>query len=373
MGEERADHRPPATDHAPRPWREAVRRFRHWLRQAPPGATVVILAGRHLDGLAAGVVLRRACDRAGRATQLLIPPRGEVAWDGALLARLASGAPAVLVALGVGGPPAPPPAGLPVLVIDHRPLAEAPGVTVISGAGWQPPSSTSSLVYWLAQSIADIRKLDWVAALGAMAALGERTELGLVEAVRRTHGIHWLRELLPLLRAAGRAAEPPIDAMVRLLSQARDPHDALTVERPELMRLLAARDEVEAAIEAAKAVAPVALTPLTLVRLNSPCQIEAVLARIWAARQPAAPVLVGNLGDFPERVGFAALAADAPAWRAAFLAALPAGALLEPATGDAAETVSGAVAAGEWPGLLARLGLPAGVWTAVRPRRAGSR
>lgn len=368
-----ADHRSLAAGHAPRPWREAGRRFRRWLHQAPPRARVVLLAGRQLDGLAAGVVLRRACERGGRSVRLLIPPRGAAAWDGALLARLASGPPSVLVALGVGGPVAPPPAGLPVLVVDHRPLVEIPGVTVISGAGWQPPPSTSSLVYWLAQSIADVRKLGWVAALGAMAALGERTALELVAEARRAHGGHWLRELLPLLRAAGRAAEPPIDAMVRLLGQARDPRDAITAERPELMQVLAARDEVEAAIEAAKAVAPAALAPLTLVRLDSPCQIETVLARIWAARRPAAPVLVGNAGDFSGRVGFATLAAGDPAWRGQFLAALPAGALLEPAAGDAPEMVSGAVAAGEWPALLARLGLPASAWPASPVRRAGRR
>ena len=306
------------------------------------------------------MTLWAALERGGRRARLLWPEKGEAAWGEAMAARLAEAAPGAVLATGVGAPSAAP-GGLPTLAIDRRAIVDAAsGVVAISGAGWQPPPSTSSMAYWLAQAVADVRGFDWVAALGAMAALGDRAELPLVVDAKRAYGANWLREALLLLRAAQRAATPETAAAVTLLRRARDPEDFVTSPRPARDRLLAARAEVEAAIEAVRAVEPVAAAPVTLLRVGSPCHVQAVLAHIWASRRPDAPALVGNDGYLPGRVAFAAEGAEDD-WPARFRAALPAGATLEPADDDAA-AIGGHIGVEDWRRLLARLGAPAGAW-----------
>jgi single-stranded-DNA-specific exonuclease len=306
------------------------------------------------------VTLWAALERGGWRARLLWPGKGEPAWGEAMTARVIETAASAAVAVGVGAPLATP-GGLPTLAIDRRPIdVAAPGVVAISGASWQPSPSTSSMAYWLAQSIGDVRGFDWVAALGAMAALGDRVALPLVVDAKRAHGANWLREALLLLRAAQRAAAPETAAAATLLRRARDPQDFVTGARPARDRLLAARAEVEAAIEAVRAVEPVAVEPMTLLRVASPCHVQAVLARIWANRRPEAPALVGNDGYLPGRVAFAAEGADA-GWQERFRSAMPGSAVLESDGGDA-DALGGHVAAADWRALLARLGSPAAAW-----------
>ena len=56
-----------ATD---RPWREAGKRFRYFLRRVPPTGLIAVLAGSQPDGLVAGALLWQALRRSGRAALL---------------------------------------------------------------------------------------------------------------------------------------------------------------------------------------------------------------------------------------------------------------------------------------------------------------
>lgn len=344
---------PPLT----RPWRAATTVVRRWLRALPARAPVVVLAGPQPDGLAAATLLRRALRLAGWSVTLVIPAKGAPAWGAATLQRVGEIWPAGVIAAGVGSPSAWPIDAPPLLALDHRPLPPAPpGVIAISGAGWAPPPSTSTLAYWLMQSLADVRRRDWVAALGALSAFGERTDQALAVAARNTHGASWFHDLLALLRAAGRAAAPTGEATVSLLAGARDPRDALQTDRPERTRLLAARAEVEDAIAAARDVPALLIEPLVVVRVTSPCLIHGVLAAVWQARHPDRPVLIGNDGYLPGRIAFA------EAWPSSLPAPVPPpGVVFDLATADD-PTSTFHIAVADWPGLLRRSGVPASAW-----------
>jgi single-stranded-DNA-specific exonuclease len=352
------DLRGPPAPALTRPWRAAGQTVRRWLRAVPPKTTIAVVVGPHPDGLAAAAIVRQGLRRAGRSVTLVTPARGATAWDAEMHEGVAAMRPSAVVAAGIGGP-TDWPLDVPALVIDRRPLPVAPpGVTTISGAGWAPPPSTSSLAYWLMQGVADVRRLDWIAAVGTMGALGEQTDHALANAARKAHGAGALRDLLVLLRGAGRAAEPAAGAAVGLLSRARDPKDALLADRPERSRLIEAGDEVEAAIDSARDRPALALAPLALVRVSSPCLIHGVIATMWQGRQPGA-VLVGNDRYLAGRVAFAATGPPGT------LVILPEGATPDLATVDD-PTVAGHLAVGDWLRLLQQRGVPAGVWRAPR-------
>ena len=344
------DGGPPAAP-GERPWRAGSKTFRTFLRRLPAAAPVAILAGAHPDGLTAGLLLRRALRQDGRPVRLLFPAKGEDARGAAARARLAEVRPGAVIVAGVGGLTAPPLPDVATLAIDRRPLSElAPTITAISSAGWELPVSTSVLAYWLAQAVADLRQLDWVAAVGAMAAFGERVASPVVIGAKSAYGGNWLHEMVVLLTAAARAATPEPETAVRLLGQARHPKDFVLGERPERARLQAARAEVEAAIEQAKRVEPLRREPVTLVSVNSPCAVQGVLAHIWS-RRAAGPALVANTGYLPGRVAFALAEPAGGEWPARLAAALPGDTVLE-ADVEGEVALAGHVAAGTWPAVL---------------------
>jgi single-stranded-DNA-specific exonuclease len=357
-----ADHQSLPADLTPeRPWREATKHLRAVLRRVPPHASITILASTQPDGLTAGVVLRRALRRAGWSVRLILPGKGQPVWDAALRDRLAGTTPGALLAVGLGSTATNLLAGVPTVLIDRRPLTAAPPATVISGATWRPATSTSLMAYWLGQAFGDVRRLDWVAAAGALATLGERTSLPLVVEAKKAYGGNWLREVVILLRAARRGATMPAGAAVTLLQQARDPKDCVLGERPDRDRLRAARAEVEAAVEAAKLVEPAASDLVTLVLLHDPCEVHGLLAQIWANRRPGVPVLIANSGYVPGAVAFTALDPTGSDWLARLERALPAAALVDDEREGAPPALHGQIAAAAWPALLRQLGLVASV------------
>jgi single-stranded-DNA-specific exonuclease len=284
-------------------------------------------------------------------------------------------APAALVVAGLGDPRWVAPLEClrqPALAIDHLPLKrtepppppelaerphEFPLWLGISGAGWTPQPSTSIIAYWLTQALADTRQQSWLASVGTLAALGERTDHPLVVAARKAHGASWLREIVVLLRAVEQCAHPPVEAAVGLLLAAREPKEVVVSTRPERAALAAARAEVEAAIEGLRWVEPVAHEPLTLVQVDSPCAVQGVLAAIWANRRPERPVLVGNRGRRPGWVAFALLEPpgdDGPMSRRHW----PISTLFDRAEGED-RTIRGQVPATDWPAVLDCLGVTA--------------
>jgi single-stranded-DNA-specific exonuclease len=96
---------------------------------------------------------------------------------------------------------------------------------------------------------------------------------------------------------------------------------------------------------------------VTLVRLDSPCEIQELLAQIWASRRPEQSVLAGNIGYLPGRVAFTSLAPAASDWPARLAAVLPPSSMLEETGDSQVGAVNGHVAVADWAALLGRLGL----------------
>ena len=344
-----------------RPWRVASRQFRTFLRRVPAGGRVLVLADSHPDGLAAATILRRALRRAGHAVEIAFPLKGEAHWSNDLRRRALESEPAALIVAGLSAVPRPPLP--PTLVLGRATPAEpTPEVERIEVSGLEPEPSVSVIAYWLGQGLADVRRFDWVAAVGAMAAFGERVPLPLVIEAKRAYGGDWLRQVMILLRAARRSARQETEAALRLLNQARDPRDFVLTERPEQEQLVFARDQVEAAIEAARENRPLAREPFLLGRVQSPHEIHGLLARIWLSRSEGRPTLIGNTGYLRKSVAFGATAPTGSDWPARFLAALPPTAARELAPDGDTETLRGYVREADWPALLSRLGAPPGVW-----------
>jgi hypothetical protein len=355
-----------------RPWRAASRRFRAFLRGAPAGLAAIV-ADASPDSLTAASLLRRAIARAGRPTRVVFADKGEDAGGRFVRADLAALRPAAVIVAGLGGVERLR-VGCPALALARWPVDDGPGLTALSSAGWEPPASVSVLAYWLAQGLVDVRRLDWVAAVGAMAAFGERVATPLVIGAKSAHGGAWLHETTRLLTAAARSAAPEPETALRLLAQARDPRDLALGDRLERDRLRQQQAEAEAEIERVKQVAPLRREPVTLVMVPSGCAVHGLLAYIWAGRARPRPALAVNAGYLPGQVAFALAETEETGWHERLTAALPPAAILNPAP-EAGVSLAGRLPAAAWPATLERLGLAPPAW-APRPRprpRAGRR
>ena len=94
--------------------------------------------------------------------------------------------------------------------------------------------------------------------------------------------------------------------------RAAGPEDVLGDTFPETAALRAARDEVRAALEAARRIAPLMAGPVALIRCDSPCQIHALVAQSWTHRLRRQVVIGANTGFRAGFVHFAARSAAVP-------------------------------------------------------------
>ena len=266
---------------------------------------VVVLHDFDADGVTAGVVLQRALERAGfKDVVRVIPTRERDAWAAPNRALLATHDPKALFVLDLGTRDEPL-AAVPTCIIDHhRPDGVPPGALLLSAYEDDPIPNTSLMVYDLCASIADVRDLDWIAAIGVLSDLGEKAPFPLMAMVRERYSMKDLKDATALVNAARRASDYRPEVAARALLEHASPRELVTSAGEDVRWLREARAEVQREMAEAKKAAPKFVGKVALVRITSRCQIHPVIAQIWRTRLPKYVVLVANDGYLPGRVNF---------------------------------------------------------------------
>ncbi len=282
--------------------------FAEALVRFDPERSVMILTHNDADGLSAGCLLARALARAGRTAEVRIVGRGEGAWTEAMRAELSGRPIGGLIVADLGSREDEVLAGVPTIVVDHHvPIDAAGAATVISGYGEDPIPTSSLLAYRCAQARGPVDDLLWLAAVGLIGDLGDKAPFAeLVEAKKRETGTA-LREVVSLVNAPRRTAGGDAAPALAVLMTATGAKDALA--RPKIEALRAAREEVKAAVEAAKKVGPRVGADVALVLLDTPCQVHPLIAQTWRTRLKDKIVIAANLGYREGHVHFAARSA----------------------------------------------------------------
>jgi len=284
----------------------ARRALQAFLEGVPAEAQHVLLCHSDADGLASGVLLRRALERMGRPLLHLLPMgKGETAWSLSVLERVQALQPAALFVLDLGSRPKPIFPGVPTLLIDHhRPLGVPPGGRLISSYKWQPVLCTAALVYWLAVALVDVTDLDWLAAIGIIGDLTEHATLEPLPQARARYGPRVLHETTALVNAARCSASGDASPALAALLAAREPADIAHCRVPEARELGELRQAFDQALKQARRTQPLLSDRVALIRVRSPYQIHPALAHIWCERLSDYVVLIGNEGYLPGRVSF---------------------------------------------------------------------
>lgn len=282
-----------------------VAAFRRAVDGFGPGP-VLILGHNDADGLAASVILGRGLERSGRQVALRILRRGESPWSPEMRDEVAGRAPGGLIVTDLGLRDAPIAPGVPTLFVDHHvPQGMPDHATVISGHGADPQPTSSILAFRCAASLAPADDLLWLAALGVIGDLAEAGGFPEMEEARRRHGITVLRKAASLVNQPRRSASGDPAPALALLLKCRDPREVLSGVHPETAALIAAREEVRAAVAAARRTAPRVVGDVALIRFTSPCQVHPLVAQAWTGRIRDRVVLAANTGFRPGWVHFA--------------------------------------------------------------------
>ncbi len=260
---------------------------------------VLILTHNDADGLSAGALFARALARAGRATRLRVVGRGESAWSDEMrdeLSALTGEIGGLIVAdLGLREGAVLP--DVPTVVVDHHvPTGTAGDAVVISGYGEDPIPTTSLLAYRCAGALGDPADWLWLAAVGLIGDLGDKAPFAELAAAKKLHTAAALREAVSLVNAPRRTACGDAAPALDLLMKAEGAKDAISGRYAETAALREARDEVKAAVEVAKRVAPRVSGDVALIGLDTPCQIHPLVAQAWRMRLKDKIVLVANAG-----------------------------------------------------------------------------
>lgn len=280
-----------------------VNPFRRFAGRFAPGRPVAVLCHSDCDGLAAGVVLAKAFERAGHAVGTVITGKGGSAWGPDVAPRLKKHDPQALVVADLGCRDQPVLPGVPTAFVDHhRPEGVPPDALLVTGYGLDPTPTSSELAWACAKTVADVSDLDWVAAVGVISDMGESSPL--LTAVRARHKITHLRDATSLLNAARRSSSGDARPAFELLMKADGPKAVLSGEHPETEHLTAMKAEVTAAFNAGKRVAPKVVGNIALVRVHSPCQIHPMIVQSWRTRLAKNIVMVANTGYIPGQVNF---------------------------------------------------------------------
>lgn len=308
-------------------------------------ARVVVFCHFDADGLAAGALLGRALPRLGfRDVRVVHSGRGESAFGEAARARLAALEPDALIVADLGVDRAGTLPGVPTLYLDHhRPQGEPEDAAVISGYGWDPIPASAWMAYDLLLPLADIRDLDWIAAVGTLSDLGDRAPWPELPAIRKRHTAKWLREAVALVNAARRASEFDVATPLRLLLEAHGPRALAEDDARGADRLRAYRAEVAEELAKARRAAPrfSAAGPYALLRMDSPCQVHPLIAQQWRGRLPKHAVLAANHGYLPGVVAFSMRTARTDLSLPTLLRAVDLGPDAGPAYGNGHDQASG--------------------------------
>lgn len=286
----------------------AMQAFRQFVAQMSHSSRLVAIHDSDADGVTAGVVWQRAFERAGFASvHRVIPDRERNAWTPNNRAIIQSANPAYLFVMDLGSRSEPVISGVPTCFIDHHhPEGVPDGDTLITAYTWEPIPNTSLIIWELAQTIADISDLDWIAAIGTLSDLGDRAPFELLTTAKRKYTAKYLKEATALINASRRASHYDPEVAARALLNHPNPKALVNSESADVQQLRSAREEVKLALDEARKAAPIFSGNVALLRMNSPCQIHPLIAQSWRGRLPKLVVIAANEGYMPGRVNFAA-------------------------------------------------------------------
>ena len=289
---------------------ETAATFAQAIEAFDSSSPVWVLGHNDADGLSATALFARAFAAAGWVVRTRIVGRGESPWSDAMRAELADEPAGGVIITDLGVRDTLPKPGVPTVVVDHHiPGAPPSGATVISGHRHDPIPTSSLLAFWCAGVLADADPWLWLAAVGLIGDMAEKSGFPEMEAARR-FGVTALRDTAAMVNAPRRSASGDAAPALALLMAADGPKDALSGDRPEAAAVQAARAEVKQALETARRVGPVIRGEVALIRFASPTQIHPLIAQQWRGRLRDKIVLAANTAYRPGWVHFAVRSAE---------------------------------------------------------------
>lgn len=301
--------------------------FCAWIRGLPHGVEtrIHVLCDSDADGLPAGALLTRGLHAAGFSRTTGEPRRkGESAWGVDLLTRIAARNPEALIVADLGCRPEPllgP--HIPTLLIDHhKPLGVPEGAVLLtaygtgSGDGTGKDIATSGLMaYWCVQALlGEARAAEWLwlAGISLLSDLGDKAPFPELAEAKKRFGGGALRDATSLLNAPRRTATGDASAALALLLKADGPKEVISGIYPETAELLQAKEQVAAALGAARKMPPKFSrkvrdelgADLIAIRMETPCQVHPLVAQQWRARFPKSVIFGVNTGYRPGWVHF---------------------------------------------------------------------
>ncbi|CAM3447057.1 DHH family phosphoesterase [Corallococcus sp. ZKHCc1 1396] len=290
---------------APEPELAKARRFLEDCR----GKHVLVVPYPDADGLASGVLMLRALQSLGARPTARLPGKGEDLHTETFLERLGTAPAEALVVLDMGnrwgGTLLP---GVPTLVVDRHDRRGAKGfspeVQVLTAYGHEPVANTSVLTYVLMSHFVVPGPLEWLAALGTVAALGPDAPMPFLKDALRRAKRTAVVETVSLLNAATRSHRIATPLAMQVLLRAGSASDIL---ESRVLGVDALRD---CRLEVQREVARCAKTPprfagnVALLLFSSETQVHPLVAVRWAQRMPDHVVIAANTGYLPGRVDF---------------------------------------------------------------------
>ena len=300
---------------------DAAERFLAFLHDLPKGreTPMHVLCDADCDGLPAGALLVRSLGLAGYG-QVTVEPRrkGESAWDPHVIERLRAREPEALFVLDLGSRPDTLLPGVPTLLIDHHLPGGVPsGAELITGYGTEPTPTTGLLVWWCVRAILSPEQhagLQWLAALSILSDLGDKAPFAELAEARAKWPMGPMRDAVALLNAPRRTGLGDASEALSALLEAQGPKQVVSGELAQTAALRAAKEEVGAALAAAKKAAPKFSkkwrdrlgADLVALRMDTPCQVHPLVAQTWRGRFRDSIVMGVNFGFRPGYVHFSA-------------------------------------------------------------------
>ncbi len=281
-------------------------RNRDRLKRAGANAVVRPLRG-YPDMIVRAIVAPGSFAKARRPVRTRILGRGQTPWSAEIRSEITTAEPGGLIVADLGTRPGLIAARVPTIVLDHHvPMGVPEGATLISGHALAPIPTSSLLALWCATALGDVSDLLWLAALGLIGDMAEKAAFPEMDEARRRYGITALRDAVSLINAPRRSASGDPAPALALLMTATAPKEVTAGDRPEVAALRAAKEEVKAALDAAKRVGPKVRDGIALLRFDTPCQVHPLLAQTWRGRLKGEIVLAANAGYRTGWVHFAA-------------------------------------------------------------------
>lgn len=303
------------------------------------------------DGLAALAILARSLP----GSEIRVVGKGETPWTDHVRAELEHCRPSAIVATDLGVREGDILPGTPACLIDHHVPTGTPGeALVISGHGCEPEPTSALLAFWACGSPDDLL---WLAAIGLIGDMAEEKGFSEMAAAQQRYGKTALRNAVSLINAPRRTASADASPALALLMKCDSPKDLLSGAHPETAQLVAAKEEVKAAMDDAKRVAPKVRGDVALIALDSPCQIHPLIAQQWRTRLGDKVVIAANKAYRPGWVHFAARTGGTQDLIRFFADRRPEGAGTEYGSGHRAAS-GGALRIPEWNRFVAALGFP---------------